>query len=32
MRIMNYIQLEIISQIPDNYIYEEIDYYAIWEK
>ena len=32
MRIMNYIQPEIISQIPDNYIYEEIDNYAIWEK
>ena len=32
MRIMNYIQPEIISHIPNNYISEESDYYAIWEK
>jgi hypothetical protein len=31
MRIMNYIQPEIISHIPNNYISEESDYYAIWE-
>ena len=30
MRIMNYIQPEIISHIPNNYISEESDYYAIW--
>ena len=28
MRIMNYIQPEIISHIPNNYISEESDYYA----
>jgi hypothetical protein len=32
MRIMNYIQPEIISHIPNNYISEESDYYAILEK
>ena len=31
MRIMNYIQPEIIFHIPNNYIFEESDYYAIWE-
>ena len=32
MRIMKYIQPEIISHITNNYISEESDYYAIWEK
>ena len=32
MQIMKYIQPEIISDIPNNYISEESDYYAIWEK
>ena len=32
MRIMNYIQSEIIYDIPNNYISKESDYYAIWEK
>ena len=32
MRIMNYIQPEIITHIPNNYISEKSDYYAIWEK
>jgi len=31
MRIMKYIQPEIISHITNNYISEESDYYAIWE-
>ena len=31
MRIMNYILPEIISHIPNIYISEESDYYAIWE-
>jgi len=32
MRIMDYIQPEIIFHIPNNYISEKLDYYAIWEK
>ncbi len=32
MRIMNYILPEIISDIPNNYISKESDYYVIWEK
>ena len=31
MRIMNYIQPEIISHIPNNSISNESDYYAIWK-
>jgi hypothetical protein len=31
MQIIDYIQPEIISQIPNNYISKESDYYAIWE-
>ena len=31
MPIMKYTQPEIISHIPNNYISEESDYYAIWE-
>jgi hypothetical protein len=29
MQIMNYIQPEIIFHIPNNYISEKLDYYAI---
>ena len=32
MQIIDYIQPEIISHIPNNYISKESDYYAIWEK
>ena len=31
IRIMDYIQPEIRFHIPNNYIFEELDYYAIWE-
>ena len=31
MQIINYILPEIRSHIPNNYISEESDYYAIWE-
>jgi len=32
MRIMDYIQPEIIFHIPNNYISEKLEYYAIREK
>ena len=32
MQIIDYIQPEIISYIPNNYISKELDYYTIWEK
>ena len=32
MQIIDYIQPEIISHIPNKYISEESDYYTIWEK